>query len=99
MAITQIIAATTAAVAASGDTDFVATGAFWLFGDNFGPGENATVERANTAGDGYEVVTNNAGPIVVSSSPNTVYVDVPAGTYRIAKTATAVAASVGWESA
>jgi len=43
MAISEIIAATTAAVPASESTDFVATGAFLLFGDNFGPGEYALV--------------------------------------------------------
>jgi hypothetical protein len=99
MAITSIITATVSAVAAGEATEFTATGAFWLFGDNFGPGESATVERANVAGTGFVPATNKAGVISVSDRPNTIYVDLPAGDYRLSKTASAVAAAVGWESA
>ena len=99
MAITSIIAATTADVAGA-DADFTAAGrGFWLFGSGFGKGEFARVEGLGADGATYETKTNEDGPIHVTANPNTVFVDLPAGTYRIAKMATAVAAGVAFEEA
>lgn len=99
MAITTIIAATTAAVAGA-DADFTTTGrGFWLIGSGFGKGEFARIEGLGADGTTYETKTNDHGPIHVTSDPNTVFVDLPAGTYRIAKMATAVAAGVAFEEA
>lgn len=78
-------------------TEFTTTGrGFWLYGSKFAPGEYAIVEDIGPDGD-WRAVTNNGGGIYVSAAPNTVFVDLPAGTYRIEKTATALAASVGYQ--
>lgn len=99
MAITSIIAATTAAVAGA-DADFTTIGrGFWLFGSGFGKGEFARVEGLGADGETYEVKTNDNGPIHVTANPNTVFVDLPAGTYRIAKMATSEPAGVAFEEA
>lgn len=96
MAIEPIIAATKEAV--SGETTEFTTEdrGFWLYGDHFSPGESAILERVGPSGD-YIAATNSDGQIFVSAKPNTVFVDMPAGTYRIRKGATNVAASVGYE--
>lgn len=78
---------------------FTVTGNFWLMGDYFGPSEFAVLERPNNAANGYEPVTNSKGVVCVSAFPNTVFVEVPAGTYRIRKQATAIAASVNYTQA
>lgn len=99
MAITPIFAATPAAVAGS-DAEFTTTGrGFWLIGSGFGKGEFARVEGLGADGATYETKTNDNGPIHVTANPNTVFVDLPAGTYRMAKMATAEAAGVAFEGA
>lgn len=99
MAITEKIAATTDAVSGA-TTEFATTSrGFWLFTSGFSAYERCIVERANTAGDGYEPATNENEMIGCGAYPNTVFVDLPAGTYRINKPATANAASVGYEEA
>ena len=91
-----IIAATIEKVSGAG-TEFTTTArGFWLYGSGFAPGEYAVVDGLGPDGV-YRQVTNNGGGIYVSAAPNTVFVDLPAGTYRIDKTATALAASVGYE--
>ena len=67
---------------------------FWLFGSKFWPEELAVLEQIGPSGN-YEPITNAKGVIAVSHSPNTVYADVPPGTYRIHKYRTKLAASVG----
>jgi len=96
MAITPIISATINAVSGAG-TEFTVTGAFWLFGDNFSHGESAVIERANVAGTAFVPATSKNDVVGVTATPNTVYCDLPAGTYRINKSATAIAAAVGYE--
>ena len=99
MATTPIIEATTDAVAGE-DAEFTTTTrGFWLYGSGFGKGEFARVEGLGADGETYETKTNENGPLHVSANPNTVYCDLPAGTYRIAKMATAVAAGVAFEEA
>lgn len=71
------------------------TRGFWLIGSKFAPGESATVLGVGPDGE-YRPITNVAGQICVSHSPNTVFVDAPAGDYQIEKMATALAASVGY---
>ena len=91
-----IIEATTEKISGAG-TEFTTTArGFWLYGSGFAPGEYAVVEGIGPDG-AFRQVTNNGGGIYVSAAPNTVFVDLPAGTYRIEKTASALAASVGYE--
>lgn len=95
MAITTVIAAKIAAVAITdATTEFVTTGPFVLYGDDFGVGESAILYR--TGPSGLRPATNEKGAILVSAYPNFVYVEA-AGTYRVVKTATALAAAVGYE--
>lgn len=68
----------------------------WLFSSQFLPAETAVLERIGPSGN-YEPTTTSNGEVAVTHSPNTVYVDVPPGTYRIHKYPTALAASVGYE--
>jgi hypothetical protein len=96
MAITAIIEDETAAVSGAA-TEFTTTSrGFWLTGDYFAPGESALVERVGPSGD-YQPATNKDGQIYLSANPNTIFCDLPAGTYRINKTVTALPASVGYE--
>lgn len=97
MPINKKISATTEAVEPGSATEFTVAGPFWMFADGFKSDENGWVERANVAGDGWEPVTNNRGKVAVSENPNTVYVDVPAGTYRFGKTKSRAAVSMGYE--
>ena len=70
----------------------------WLFSSKFWPEEIAVLEHIGPSGN-YEPITNTRGEIFVSHSPNTVYADVPPGTYRVHKFCTRLAASVGYEEA
>lgn len=95
MSIESIIAATTEAVSGV-STEFTVAGAFWLFGTGFAVGEGAIIEGIGPDGN-YRKSTNKEGFLHVSAFPNTVYCDLPAGTYRINKAATVGEASVGFE--
>jgi hypothetical protein len=96
MAITVKIAATTNAVLITdASTEFVASGPFVLHGDGFGPDESAVLCCLGPKGV-QRPATNRQGTIFVSALPNMVYVEAP-GTYRIIKSATAIAAAVGYE--
>lgn len=98
MAITSIIAATKNAVAAGAPTEFTTTTrGFWLKGAGFAAGEVAVVLGLGPDGTTYRPETNENGPFGVTEFPNTVFCDLPAGTYRISKVATAAEASVGYE--
>lgn len=98
MAITPKISATTDAVSGA-DTAFTTNNrGFWLHGHGFSFGESATVMREFPSGT-WGPATNETGEIAVSAFPNLVFADLPAGTYRIDKTETANAASVGYEEA
>jgi len=94
MAITVVIAATKDA-ASGATTEFTTTGPFALYGDNFGWAESAQLLRLGPSGE-YLPATNKDGVIQVGAYPNMVLVDVP-GTYRIDKTKSVAAASVGYE--
>lgn len=94
MAITPIIPASVAAVSGAG-TEFVTTGPFVLYGDDFGVGEHCMLTRLGPSGV-HKPMTNKDGAILVSHAPNTVYVEA-FGTFRLIKTATAAEASVGYE--
>ena len=94
MAITAVIAATESA-ASGAATEFTTTGPFVLYGDHFGWAESAQLLRLGPSGE-YLPATNKDGVIQVGAYPNTALVDVP-GTYRIDKTKTVAAASVGYE--
>ena len=94
MAITPIIPANVAAVSGVA-TEFTTVGPFVLYGDHFGWAESAKLLRLGPSGQ-YLPATNKAGVIAVAASPNMVYVEAP-GTYRIDKSKTSAAASVGYE--
>ena len=89
-----IIQATVDAVSGV-DTEFIVGGPFWLIGDNFEALECAILERPG-AESGYYPVTNSSGLVKVGERPNTVYVDIPAGTYRLRKSETNKAAAVSF---
>jgi len=97
MAITSKISATMDAVSGADTAFTTTTRGFWLYGDGFAHGESAVVMRPNVAGNGFVPATSKGEVIGVSATPNIVFVDLPAGTYRINKTATAAAAAVGYE--
>jgi hypothetical protein len=95
MAITVKIAAKTAAEAPAAGNEFVTTGPFVLHGDDFTAGKRAYLMRLGPSG-AFRHATNKDGRIFVSDNPNMVYVDA-AGTYRLDKDATQLAACVGYE--
>lgn len=99
MAITSKIAATTDAVSGESTAFTTTSRGFWLYGDGFAHGESAVVMRPNVAGNGFEPATNKNEVLGVSATPNTAFIDLPAGTYRLDKTATASPAAVGYEEA
>lgn len=98
MAITPIISATANEVSGAGTEFTTGSRGFWLHGHGFSFGEKATVMREFPSGT-WGPATNETGEMAVSSFPNLVFVDLPAGTYRLNKPATANAASVGYEEA
>lgn len=94
MAITVTIAPTVLAVSGVA-TQFVASGPFVLYGDGFAEGEWCSLERLGPSGT-YIKARNEKGVIKVGADPNMVYVEAP-GSYRLRKSATRTAASVGYE--
>ena len=70
----------------------------WLYSSQFWPEEIAVLEHIGPSSN-YEPITNSNGEIFVSHSPNTIYADIPPGTYRVHKYRTQLAASVGYEEA
>ena len=94
MAITVVIAATKDA-ASGATTGFTTTSPFVLYGDHFGWAESAQLLRLGPSGE-YLPATNKDGVIQVGAYPNTALWDAP-GTYRIDKTKTVAAASIGYE--
>lgn len=91
-----IIEETNSTVSGAG-TEFITTDrGFWLYGSKFtGLQERATVMGIGASGE-WEEKTNKDGEIFVGAAPNVLFVDLPAGTYRIKKTATALKASVSF---
>lgn len=94
MAITVVVAATKDP-ASGAATGFTTTSPFVLYGDHFGWAESAQLLRLGPSGE-YLPATNKDGVIQVGAYPNMVLVDTP-GAYRIDKTKTVAAASVGYE--
>lgn len=95
MAIITVIAAKVEPVAITdATTEFVTTGPFVLYGDDFGVDESAILYR--TGPKGLRPATSEKGVILVSAQPNFVYVEA-AGTYRVVKDATALTAAVAYE--
>lgn len=91
-----LIDPTTASVPASVATFTTTQRGFWLISSGFRPGEFATV-WGKGPDDALRPVTNVAGQISVSYSPNTVFVDLPAGDYAVNKDETNEAASVDYK--
>jgi hypothetical protein len=98
MPITSKISATTEAASGAGTAFTTTARGFWLHGHGFSYGESARVMREFPSGT-WGPATNESGEIAVSAFPNVIFADLPAGTYRIDKTVTAIAASVGYEEA
>lgn len=94
---TPIIEATVETVTGAATAFTTTDRGFWLYGSKF----TSLTEKAILMGVGadgeWEEKTNENGVIFVGAAPNTVYVDLPAGTYRIKKSKTALAASVSYE--
>lgn len=89
----EVIAATKAAVE---DTAFTTSSrGFWLYGEGFQSLHNERAFVKFTPESTPQVLTNESGDIFVSQYPNLVYVDAPAGTYLMCKTATRNAAACG----
>ncbi len=105
MAITVIIAPTVNAVSGI-ETQFTASGPFVLYGDGFAEGEQCFLERLGPSGS-YIKACSEKGAIRLSAYPNMAYpniaypnmihVEAP-GSYRLVKSATRTAASVGIQS-
>ena len=96
MAVTTVIAAKTAAVALTdATTEFVASGPFTFYGDDFAVGEFAMLYRIGPSA-ALKPATTKLGVAMVSAYPNTIIVD-HGGTFRVVKTLTAAQASVGYE--
>lgn len=96
MAITTIAACSVAAaVAAGASTQFVASGPFTLYADNFEVGENVILHRLGPSGE-YKAATNKIGTIALSAHPNFAYVET-GGTFRIQKSTSSADAAVGYE--
>lgn len=94
MALTEVITGTDVAVTPGAGSAFITTGrGFWLCSDYFKIGECAWLMKTNSSGDWIPVRDSN-GAVVVSETPNTLYVDVPPGTYRLGKTASIEAVAV-----
>ena len=96
MAINTIIAATDDAVTAA-NAEFTTTSrGFWLHTTGFAYGEKATLYGPGPGG-AYRPVTDDKGAITVGAFPNSIFVDLPAGTYQIPKPATSMEAAIGYE--
>ena len=94
MAITVDIASTKLSVSGVA-TEFTTVGPFILYGDGFAEGEWCSLERLGPSGT-YLKARNERGVIRVGADPNMIYVESP-GSYRLDKTGTNIAASVGHE--
>lgn len=87
----------TTTVAPSASTAFTTTGrGFWLHSSGLLKGEKVTLYGLDSNG-AYRAVTNSITSLGVSSNPNSVYIDLPAGTYRLGKALTTNAPYVGYE--
>ena len=87
----------TTAVAPSASTEFTTTGrGFWLHSSVLLKEEKVTLYGLDSNG-AYRAVTNAITTLGVSTHPNSVYVDLPAGTYRLGKPLTTNAPYVGYE--
>jgi len=95
MAITVIIEPTESQVFGL-ETQFEASGPFVLYGDGFAEGEWCSLDRLGPSGT-YIRACNEKGVIKLGANPNMIYVDAP-GSYRLHKSRTSIAASVGIQS-
>lgn len=98
MAITNIAALnTTAAVAPGATTEFTTTGrGFWLHSSGLLKGEKVTLYGLDSNST-FRAVTNEKSTLGISSNPNSAFVDLPPGTYRLGKGATVAAPYIGYE--
>lgn len=98
MAITNIAALhTTAAVAPGATTEFITTGrGFWLHSSGLFKGEKVTLYGPDS-NEAFRAITNKESTLGISSHPNSIFIDLPAGTYRLGKGATVAAPYIGYE--
>lgn len=89
----EVISARTAAAV---DVSFTTSSrGFWLYGEGFQAVHNEKAYVKFTPASNSQVLTNEDGDVFVSQYPNLAYVDAPAGTYLMCKTATQNAAACG----
>ena len=98
MAITNISALNTAAaVAPSVATGFTTTSrGLWLHSSGLLKGEKITLYGPDSSG-AYRALTNKESTLGVTSHPNVIFVDIPAGTYRLGKGVTNAVPYIGYE--
>lgn len=81
----------------SSSTAFTTSGrGFWLHSSGLLKGEKVTLYRVDSNGT-YRAVTNKESTLGISSYPNSVFIDLPPGTYRLGKGITAEAPYIGYE--
>ena len=98
MAITAIISNATAAVSGAGKEFTTTDRGFWLHSEGLLSFEHCKLLGKGPSGN-YRECTNERAVIQLSAFPNSIFVDLPAGTYRLDKMATENAVYVGWEQA
>ena len=87
----------TDAVPPSPSTAFTTTGrGFWLHSSSLIKGEKITLYGLDSNG-AYRAVTNKKATLGISAYPNSVFIDLPHGTYRLGKGITAAAPYIGYE--
>ena len=98
MAITNIAALhTTAVVAPGATTEFTTSGrGFWLHSSGLLKGEKVTLYGLDSNG-AYRAVTNKESTLGISAYPNSAFIDLPPGTYRLGKGITAEVPYIGYE--
>ena len=98
MAIVDITALhVTTTVAPSASTAFTTTGrGFWLHSSGLLKGEKVTLYGLDSNG-AFRAVTNKESTLGISSHPNSIFIDLPAGTYRLGKGVTTSAPYIGYE--
>ena len=87
----------TGAILPSPSTAFTTTGrGFWLHSSGLVKGEKVTLYGPDSNG-AYRAVTNKESTLGISAYPNSVFIDLPPGTYRLEKGITAFAPYIGYE--
>lgn len=95
MAITSVIEPTVSETSGVA-TQFTTTAPFMLYGDNFGGLEACELLRLGPSGEYHPVIVGGQSLKVSVYGSNSIFVDA-FGTFRLRKSVTSLAASVGYE--